>query len=306
MPENIVPIDFDALKKPVEQILGPQVRLRTFKGIVARVLQILQDPASSARDLADIVRSDPVMATKILIVVNSPIYGLRTPVTDLTQAIALLGYDETRKIVFSVSMFDSINRDHLFVIQQVFRHSIYMATFAQIVATALGRLVPEAFTCGLLADLGLLLICQNNFDAFTMMTEKFKQSQGALGPLDTEEKVWEITHSKLGAYAARSWNLPDLMVDTILYHHDPPGGEAATDGAFLAKVVHVADHLATAMGAPYLPLTRTRDSKQAITYLGRPFLEPLGLGEELLAPLFPDLERGARNAEYFCSLMKNR
>jgi HD-like signal output (HDOD) protein len=76
-------------------------------------------------------------------------------------------------------------------------------------ATAAARLAaPEyrsdAFTAGLLTDIGLLLLAAK-------APELLRRDEDTLG----------FTHGGLGAYLLGLWGLPPRVVETVAFHHDP-------------------------------------------------------------------------------------
>lgn len=66
----------------------------------------LLSEASSAQ-LVDLIVSEPVIAGKLLSAVNSPLYGLETPVTSVAQAVIHLGLTEVRAICLRYAMMSS-------------------------------------------------------------------------------------------------------------------------------------------------------------------------------------------------------
>ena len=51
---------------------------------------------------------------------------------------------------------------------------------------------------------------------------------------EAEISVIETGHAQVGAWLAEKWNLPTLICDTILHHHDP--WESTTERLFVASV----------------------------------------------------------------------
>ena len=82
MPEKVIPLD-----KLLDQVgnLPPMPR------VVEKALQIIQDPNSSMKDLANVIKLDQAMTSLILRWVNSGYYSLRSNLVTIEQAVTYLG-----------------------------------------------------------------------------------------------------------------------------------------------------------------------------------------------------------------------
>ena len=78
--------------------------IATLPEVTSKIITIVDDPKSTARDLHAIIKTDPALATKILKVVNSAFYGLPGQVSDLDRAIILLGLSAVKNIAISASI----------------------------------------------------------------------------------------------------------------------------------------------------------------------------------------------------------
>src|SRR5512147_268145 len=78
--------------------------IATLPEVTAKIISVVDDPKSTARDLHNIIKNDPALATKILKVVNSAFYGLPGQVSDLDRAIVLLGLSAVKNIAISESI----------------------------------------------------------------------------------------------------------------------------------------------------------------------------------------------------------
>ena len=82
--------------------------LPTLPSVVTRILELVLDDTSSARDAAKIVESDQALSARVLKIVNSPAYGLRQKVSTVNHAIAMLGFTSLKSLVLSVSVYDGM------------------------------------------------------------------------------------------------------------------------------------------------------------------------------------------------------
>ena len=63
---------------------------------------------ATTRELGEVVMSNPLLAAKVLSTVNSPFYGLRTPVLSIGQAITFLGFNTVRSVGLRYMLGESI------------------------------------------------------------------------------------------------------------------------------------------------------------------------------------------------------
>jgi len=78
--------------------------LPTLPNIVMKVNNLLQDPDTSIKELGDTVETDQAMVTKILRLVNSTFYGFRSKIRNISHAIIILGFNNVRNALVSVSI----------------------------------------------------------------------------------------------------------------------------------------------------------------------------------------------------------
>jgi HD-like signal output (HDOD) protein len=68
------------------------------------VLSVANDPNSGAADLRDLLETDASLSARVLRVVNSSAYALRTKITNLQQSIAYLGLKQVRNLAMTASV----------------------------------------------------------------------------------------------------------------------------------------------------------------------------------------------------------
>ena len=161
-----------------ENLLEPLVkrarRLYTLPAVAMQVVELTSQPTIDAQALKNCVENDPALTTKILRVVNSSLFGLSRQVTDLNQALALLG---TRPLKLLVLGF-SLPKELLLglpaeVLGRYWRKTVIKAVAARELAESLWRYPSdEAFITGLLQDLGMLALIQDLGDPYLRFLER--------------------------------------------------------------------------------------------------------------------------------------
>ena len=96
----------DRVRKLVERVQG----LPTLPSMLNNINQMVLNPKTSAREVAQLISSDPSLTSKVLRVVNSSFYGFPNRITTVTHAIVILGFNTIKSIVLSSTIFDVFRR----------------------------------------------------------------------------------------------------------------------------------------------------------------------------------------------------
>ena len=258
------PFDTAILKSTIEQaealrtVLGnPALRslvseiktLPSLPSIYQDLMQEMQAPQASLKKAARIVAKDLGMVTKILQLVNSAFFGLRTHVSDPEQAVALLGFDTIKSLVLSSQVFAQFDQAELpaFSLDELWRHAMLTGTFTRRIAKEEGacqQAVDEAFTAALLHDVGVLVLAAHRPSEYARVLDLVRTT--SVSDWSAERQVFGADHAHVGAYLLGIWGLSDGIVETVAFHHHPGDYVATGFGAITA--VHVANAIAEAQG----------------------------------------------------------
>ncbi|MBK7632361.1 MAG: HDOD domain-containing protein [Ignavibacteriales bacterium] len=209
--------------------------------IMVEVSKMLDNPRTGASDLGKLISKDQAMVAKILSVANSPLYGLPRRVSTIEFAIVILGFDHIKNIVIALSMMEAFKskEDKNWNRRAFWLHSLITASAAKRIADDLGyRKSGEAFTCGLLHDLGISVIQRYFFEGFKEICALVNDQQ--MRYTNAEQKVLGISHEEIGKFLIEKWNLPSSLGDAILFHHKPSEAENERE---MAAIIHLADYM---------------------------------------------------------------
>src|SRR5438270_11481500 len=129
--------------------------------VAMKVNELINDPTSSSSDIADVLKKDQVLTAKILRLVNSSYYAIPGGVADVQRALAFLGFNTLAQLVLGLSVFSFFTdfENEEFSMMDFWRHAIATGVCSEILAKRLKMPKPEeAFTCGLLHDVGKLVL----------------------------------------------------------------------------------------------------------------------------------------------------
>ena len=226
------------IKKITQSIIG----LPTLPTVITQMIGLIDNPKTSARDVARLIATDQALTAKILKLANSAFYGFPRKISTVNHAIVVLGFETVKSLGLSVSVlerFASGGKDTSFDRQKFWEHSIACGVAARLLAGKLRyRVQGEAFAAGILHDIGKLILSQYFPDEFAEIMRLVREQDIYIGK--AEEAVLGVTHAEIGHWLAEKWNLPGQLDDTIAFHHAPGRLER---GAELPSLIHLADFL---------------------------------------------------------------
>lgn len=215
--------------------------LPTLPVIALEINRMLANDRTSVDLLSQLIEKDQAIVSKLLKLVNSSFFGVRSKVTTVQEAVVRLGFNSVRNVVVSVSVFESLVLDNAedidFNIEDFWAHSVAVAMTSRYLSEQSGIQDPDdCFVAGLLHDIGLIIIARFFPDILAKILRQVKEQNVSI--YDAEKEIIPIRHNKIGELIARRWQLPPSMCDTLKYHHTPNKGAVNPE---LLTVVHLAD-----------------------------------------------------------------
>jgi HD-like signal output (HDOD) protein len=215
---------------------------------------VLSDDEFGTQEVADLIASDATFSARLLQVVNSIEFGLPDPVTNIRQALTMIGWERTRWLAATVAV-GAYSRAALSTaeLRRCWEHTLATAVIAEAAGPCCGISAEVAYTAGLMHDigrLGLLVAYPKEYESALR-----RAAERCIDLLDHEQELFGVNHAEAGRYLAARWQLPAELQIVAGRHHDPAGG-CEPD---LLTVVHVACRLADCLGydvtAPLVPLS---------------------------------------------------
>ena len=207
----------------VDCILNSAIQLPPFPAVIQRVLQLVEDPKSSAQEMVDVIQYDQSITANVLRVCNSAYFGLRRPVHSLREAVAMIGFDQLVEVILQNNSAQLISRacpGYDLNDGELWRHSVSCALLSQIISTRLNQAPsPTRFTAALLHDIGKVILSGFVREHFEEIRKLVRD--GGCSFSEAEKEVLGIDHAELGGKISERWQFPKAIVLAIRYHHTP-------------------------------------------------------------------------------------
>jgi len=228
------------------RIISKIQTLPSISGVAIKVLELLDDPDSSAEEVQKILRLDPGLTANILKLTNSAYFGLPNKVGSVQQAVVMLGWKRLIRIVLSTcvnAVMDKPIPGYDLPPGELWRHSVAVSVTAEGLMKELNLGVDdEIFTAALLHDLGKLVMWEfvaEDLESIRLTAERGIPFQMA------EREVLGTDHAEIGGMLMESWSFPPRFVDAVRWHHEP---DSAENPSTLIDIVHVANVLCLMLG----------------------------------------------------------
>lgn len=218
--------------------------ISTLPTVVLKVNQMLQDFRTTAEQLCRVIETDPALVINILRLVNSSFYGFKSTISNIGNAIIILGFNTIQHAVVSLSVIKALTPKTILNqldIQDFWRHSLEVATISRHLADHVDKnMSSDCFTAGLLHDIGKLILVSYFPDHFETITRMRLESD--ISFIHAEKNTGALNHAVIGAYLAEEWLLPKPLVDAIWHHHDIFTGDHQT-----AAIINTSDIMANTL-----------------------------------------------------------
>ncbi|HUE71370.1 MAG TPA: HDOD domain-containing protein [Pirellulaceae bacterium] len=243
---------------PPEGLLGPLVanadRLYSLPAVALEVVRLTSQPYLDTRELKTCLEKDPALTARILKVVNSSIFGLPRKVTDLAQALGLLGIKPLKMLVLGFSLPKQLWEGlEAKTVIWYWRHSLVKAMAARELSASFPvNDGDEAFLAALLQDVGILVLVGQLNSPYLSLLAEARGDPEALRELETQSLGFD--HVELGANLLESWGLAPALLKAVQF----PQERAAVQSLSLpdrstAQVLHLAHLLASVLDDPAGP-----------------------------------------------------
>jgi len=206
--------------------------------VAVPVITMFNDPDTTFRDLAEVIKTSPELAERVMVIANSGYYGFRQKVDSVDRAVVLLGWNAVKMITLGSTILKRMQtRD-----QQLCDHSLRTAVIARFLAMEAGFYkVEEIAVVGLLHDIGRIIL-EMYFPEHFAQVKQYIIDHG-VPDFIAEREIIGVDHGQIGGWCLEEWSLPKNITSSVMWHHD---FKPRTYHARKTAVIHMADVLAFA------------------------------------------------------------
>ncbi len=204
-----------------EDIKATILSLKPIPNVAIDILQMLKTGCYRIDLIASKVKKDQVLTAKILAFCNSPYIAPATHITSIDRAIVLLGEKNLLKVILACycqTVLDCAVGGYSMCKGGLFRHSLITASISEALADVLKLNESEAYTAGLLHDIGKVVLDQHIHNVAPFFYRKvFLENKDII---EIERKYLGIDHNEAGKILATMWKLPEEIIEIIACHDD--------------------------------------------------------------------------------------
>ena len=226
-------------------------KLASLKSINETLSDLLDSEDSFVSQIAEVIRLDPSLTTRVLDLVNSIFFGSKDNprITGVEEASIFLGLNRIKELLSATPVIEEITElgknVSTFPWINFWKHSIGTAILTrEVLSLAEKKYEDESdYVAGLLHNLGKLILAITFPDLFQKLCkESFRDSMHAI---EIEKQIIGWDHAKIGAYYLWNHHISDEVVEAVHWHNNP--GESKENNE-LASAIQVADLLTCQLG----------------------------------------------------------
>ncbi len=205
-----------------------------------RLLAMLDDPDTGAREIVPVLEADPSMTARLLTLANSAFFGLRAHASNVWSASMIVGLNVVRALAVSGGLGLSDTRRGAMP-SGYWAHAVATGAAASVLAREVGDRPSDAFSAGLLHDLGVALMFRADRFRFGEAAVVI-DGHAALDP-DAEHEVFGTRHDLVAGVVLEHLYFPDALVAAVARHNEDPGDLSEQLGRIVVAAASLAEHL---------------------------------------------------------------
>lgn len=189
--------------------------------ILIALHELLNSGAPDVMVMSDLISHDVGLSSAVLHNINSAYFGLRRHVSDIRQAVVMLGSDKVANLVSGYELRKALTGKSCISLERFWDSASDVAEVCAWIARSTPLAVPveDVYAVGLFHDCGIpvMSMCFDDYREFLeQCNSNYQQPMTAL-----ENEHYGVNHALVGYRLTESWDLPAIICDVILQHHEP-------------------------------------------------------------------------------------
>lgn len=200
------------------EIIAKVDEISAMPNITLDLMGLINESGTSISDLEKKVKSDEALAAFILKNCNSPLYGIKSEIKSIFQALTMLGFAKIKSILMyyiNKNLYSLSGKSE--IKNKLWRHSISVASFSQAIASQINIDTEEAYLAGLLHDIGKLIIYNAEQEKFELVLTKIEKNGNESYIEETE--IFGFNHTEIGSLIMEKWKFADNLIESTQFHH---------------------------------------------------------------------------------------
>ncbi|MCP4116129.1 MAG: HDOD domain-containing protein [Desulfobacteraceae bacterium] len=226
--------------------------LKTIPSVAARLVSMMDDDTCSLQDFEEVIKVDPTLVLRLLKLVNSAYFSLRTNIKSISEAVVYIGVDNLRNLVVLdalKNLFLKNSDSDIFSRKRLWLHSSVTSICCQMISERVFvQKGEDAFLCGILHDIGLIVEDQVAPAAFYEFCRTFNPEIHSL--TDHEKLVMGTDHPTISCFLTRQWGLNREICQAVKLHHKSLD---SVDPGSLAGILQIAEYIIARLGYDAFP-----------------------------------------------------
>ena len=200
----------------LDMVIAEVAELRPLPMVAVRVLEISEGERFSAHELAQTIATDQALTSKVLRLSNSAYYGFPRRISTVRDAVVLLGFRAVRSATLASCVIDTLPGGEVLDPVEAWRFSVTVGLLAEVMARATRIHQDEAFTAGVIHNIGRLALDQQR--PRELAAARVLAAQRGMTIPEAQRAVLGFTDAELGGALALHWNFPTDLAEAVAGH----------------------------------------------------------------------------------------
>jgi HD-like signal output (HDOD) protein len=189
--------------------------------ILIKVQSICADPNGEISELAGLIATDIGLSSAILKTINSPLYGMNRAISDIGQAVMLLGMGSVSTLMSGILIKQNFQGKAAIRFERLWDNASFVAEAMVFVGQNIDDKIPpeNLYTAGLFHDCGIAAM-SISFSTTYLDTLLLANEDHSISPVEHENAIHHSNHAVVGYFIASGWKLPKDICQVILNHHE--------------------------------------------------------------------------------------
>ncbi|BFM10768.1 HDOD domain-containing protein [Simiduia litorea] len=219
---------------PLKDMMNKAQQLPNIPKVVQELIESFGNEDINTDDIAKKLASDQVLTAKVLRMANSARYGGNRKIGSVNDAVVVLGFNALRTLVLASGLTSAFKAPEGFDIKQFWRNSFTCAALCKWLAKFTKLDSEIAFTCGMMHNIGGLLIHILTPDKAIVIDSAVGQGQDRK---QIQDRQLGFDFTEAGAELAQSWRFPQEIVDAVRFQLSPEQPAPYAKTVYLAMFI---------------------------------------------------------------------